>query len=84
MHAQQVDDIDRRQYRVEIVAHLHRPPVESRREQRLRRYQRDLGAERREREQIAARDTTVLDVAHDGDVAAPQRPAVLADRVAVE
>jgi hypothetical protein len=50
LHAEQVDDVDRREHAVEIAGDLQRagpggPPVDGRGEQRAGRDQRDIGAE---------------------------------------
>ena len=66
---------------------LDRPPVERRWQQRGRRDERDVGAERGERLHVAAGDAAVLDVADDGDAQPVEAVAPVeagADRVAVE
>ncbi len=87
LHTQQVQDVEVGDQRVEVVADVHRPAVERRRQQRRRGDERDVRAERGERLHVAARHPAVLDVADDGDAqpvepVAPAEPG--ADRVAVE
>jgi hypothetical protein len=87
LHPQQVHHVEVGDQRVEVVADLDRPGVHLGRQQRGRRDERDVGAERRERLHVAARDPAVLDVADDRDVQpveAGGAAEVGADRVAVE
>ena len=73
LHAQQADDVDLAEHRVEVVAHRDRPALEARRQQRGRGDEGDLGAEGGEGEDVGAGDPAVLDVADDGD-AQPVEP----------
>ena len=59
LDAQQVDHVELGEHVVEVVRDRDRPAGERRRQQRRRRDERDVGAERGERERVAARDARV-------------------------
>ena len=62
------------QHRVEVVRRLDRPALDADRQQRRRRDQRDLGAERVQQQRVGAGHPAVQHVADDRDPAAVEAP----------